>query len=89
MWWIKGWEDDSAYFKDVPTHTAKDFLAGFKMNKDLFMWIVFATSGSTPPTSVQERLHQIVGPSIQKCMAALQHLAYGAPLDAQVDYLSM
>jgi hypothetical protein len=79
---------DSNYFADDATHTPKDFLRWFRMNKDLFMLIVFGVREYDDYFMCKQDCTGLWGfSSIQKCITALRCLAYGAPLDVDDDYL--
>jgi hypothetical protein len=80
---------DSDYFTDDATHTLKDFRRQFRMNKELFMRIVFSVWEYNDYFMCKKDCTGLWGfSSVQKCTDALRCLAYGAP-HAQDDYLRM
>ena len=81
---------DSNYFADDATHTPKEFGRRFRMNKDLFMKIVFGVREYDDYFMSKQDCTGLWGfSSIQKCTAAMRCLAYGAPPDTANDYLRM
>jgi hypothetical protein len=76
------------YFSDSAAH-ANIFRRRYRMSKELFMEILHGVREFDPYFKLK---HDAVGTagfsSIQKCTAA-RMLAYGAPADAQDDYLRM
>ena len=81
---------DSDYFADNATHTPKEFRRRFRMNKDMFMKIVFGVREYDDYFMCTKDCTGLWGfLSIQKCTAAICCLAYGALPDASNDYLRM
>jgi hypothetical protein len=70
----------SDYFVNDASNTPTEFRQRFRINKDLFMKIV---------QGVREYNDYFKYTVVQKCMAALRCIAYGAPPDSTVDYLRM
>jgi hypothetical protein len=71
---------DSDYFSDDATHTPKDFQRQLRMNKDMFMKIVFGVREYDDYFMCKQDYTGMWGlSSIQKCNVALRCLAYGAP----------
>jgi hypothetical protein len=75
------------YFADDAINTPKEFHRCFKMNKDLFIKIVQGVREYDDYLNYKKDCTGKWGfTSVQKCMAALRCIAYGAP---PVDYLRM
>jgi hypothetical protein len=77
------------YFSDFATH-ADNFRGRYRMIKELFMEILHGVKEFDPYFKLK---HDVVRTasfsSIQECTATMRMLAYGAPADAQDDYLRM
>ncbi|KAK1698194.1 hypothetical protein QYE76_014891 [Lolium multiflorum] len=78
---------DADYFNDDATHSPKEFQRRFRMNKDLFMKIVYGAREYDDYFMAKQDCTVLWGfTSIQKCTAAMRYLAYGAPPDIANDY---
>ena len=78
------------YFAENATNTLKEFWQQFRMNKGLFMKIVFGVREYDDYFEQKKDCTGVWGfSSVQKCTAAMRCLAYGAPPDSQTDYLRM
>ena len=78
------------YFADDPVHDELTFRRRFRMNKGLFMKIVFGVREYDDYFTQKKDCTGLRGfSSVQKCTAAMRCLAYGAPPDSQTDYLRM
>ncbi|XP_071681509.1 uncharacterized protein [Lolium perenne] len=80
---------DTDYFNDDVTHLPKEFQRRFRMNKELFLKIVYggAREYDNYLMAKQDCTCLWGFTSIQKCNAAMCYLAYGAPPDTSNDYL--
>ncbi|XP_018466855.1 uncharacterized protein LOC108838411 [Raphanus sativus] len=81
------WND---YFSEHPTYEEHLFRRRFRMNKGLFMRIVYALSENV---SFFQQRRDATGrfglSALQKCTAALRMLAYGSAADAVDEYLRL
>jgi hypothetical protein len=74
------------YFTDNPLHSEVVFWCRFRMSRKLFLDIVYVDNYFI----CKKDCTGMAGFSLlQKCVAALQMLAYGAPGDSQDDYICM
>jgi hypothetical protein len=81
---------DLDYFVGDAANTPKEFRHRFQMNKKMFMKIVFSVREYNEYFICKPDCTRLYGfSSIQKCMGALQCIAYGAPCDTNEDYLRM
>jgi hypothetical protein len=80
----------SDYFAGDASNTPKKFQRRFRMNKELFMRIVQGMREYADYFKYKKDCTEKWGfTSVQKCIAALLCIAYGAPPDSTVDYLRM
>ncbi|XP_018462149.2 uncharacterized protein LOC108833214 [Raphanus sativus] len=81
------WND---YFSEHPTYEEHLFRRRFRMNRGLFMRIVYALSENV---SFFQQRRDATGrfglSALQKCTAALRMLAYGSAADAVDEYLRL
>jgi hypothetical protein len=78
------------YFADDPLHGEVVFQRHFRMSRKHFLDIVYAVRRFDNYFICKKDCTGMVGfSSLQKCTAALRMLAYGAPGDAQDDYIRM
>jgi hypothetical protein len=76
------------YFTDEETNISKKFYHRSRMNKELFMRIVFGIMEYADNFTCKKDYTRLWWfSSVQKCMSALWCIAYGGPSDAQDDYL--
>ncbi|XP_056860245.1 uncharacterized protein LOC130508653 [Raphanus sativus] len=81
------WND---YFAENPTYEAHLFRRRFRMNKELFMSIVYSLSQNVPFFQHKPDATGRLGLSpLQKCTAAIRMLAYGSAADAVDEYLRL
>ncbi|XP_033140578.1 putative nuclease HARBI1 isoform X1 [Brassica rapa] len=81
------WND---YFTENPTYEAHFFRRRFRMNKELFMRIVYGLSQNVPFFQQRRDATGRLGLSpLQKCTAAIRMLAYGSAADAVDEYLRL
>ncbi|XP_071680385.1 uncharacterized protein [Lolium perenne] len=81
---------DADYFAGEATHSPKEFRHRFRINKDLFMKIVFGVGEYVDYFKIKQVCIGLWGfTSIQKCTAAMRYFAYGAPPDTTNDHLRM
>ncbi|XP_056843104.1 uncharacterized protein LOC108832436 [Raphanus sativus] len=81
------WND---YFAENPTYEAHLFRRRFRMNKELFMSIVYGLSQNVPFFQHKPDATGRLGLSpLQKCTAAIRMLAYGSAADAVDEYLRL
>ncbi|XP_010496497.1 PREDICTED: uncharacterized protein LOC104773559 [Camelina sativa] len=81
------WDD---YFREDATYSPKIFRRHFRMNKPLFMRIVERLSTEVPYFEQRRNGHGRLGLSaIQKCIAAIRMMAYGAAGDSFDEYLRL
>ncbi|XP_051196729.2 uncharacterized protein [Lolium perenne] len=81
---------DVDYFNDDATHSPKEFRRRFKMNKELFLKIVYGVSEYDDYFMAKQDCTGLWGfTSIQKCTAAMRCLTYRALPDTANDYLRM
>lgn len=78
------------YFDEVPRFDASDFRRGFRMSRRLFHKLVQNVREHDPWFKIKKDVVGMIGfSSLQKCIAAMRMLTYGAPADGQDDYLRM
>jgi hypothetical protein len=78
------------YFADDPLHGEVVFWRYFWMSQKLFLDIVYAVRRFENYFICKKDCTGMFGfSSLQKCTAALRMLAYGAPGDAEDDYIRM
>ncbi|XP_018479975.1 uncharacterized protein LOC108851038 [Raphanus sativus] len=83
----KLWND---YFSENPTYTSKLFRRRFRMNKSLFMRIVYRLSTEAPYFKPKEDATGRASLSpLQKCTAAIRQLAYGCSADTVDEYVRL
>ncbi|XP_071683178.1 uncharacterized protein [Lolium perenne] len=81
---------DADYFNDDATHSPREFRRRIRMNKGLFLKIVYGVREYDDYFMTKQDCTCLWGfTSIQKCTAAMRFLAYGAPPDIANDYLRM
>ncbi|XP_071676980.1 uncharacterized protein [Lolium perenne] len=81
---------DANYFADDVTHSPKEFRRWFRMNKDMFMKIVYGAREYDDYFMIKKECTYLWGfTSIRKCTAAVRCLAYGSPPDTTTDDLRM
>ncbi|XP_056858232.1 uncharacterized protein LOC130507549 [Raphanus sativus] len=84
---IRLWND---YFSENPTYEEHIFRRRFRMNKELFMSIVYALSQNVPFFQHRPDATGRLGLSpLQKCTAAIRMLSYGSAADAVDEYLRL
>uniref|UniRef100_A0A0D3BVT6 DDE Tnp4 domain-containing protein n=1 Tax=Brassica oleracea var. oleracea TaxID=109376 RepID=A0A0D3BVT6_BRAOL len=78
------------YFTENPTYEAHFFRRRFRMNKELFMRIVYGLSQNVPFFQQKRDATGRLGLSpLQKCTAAICMIAYGSAADAVDEYLRL
>jgi hypothetical protein len=78
------------YFAEDPLHSEVVFRHRFRMSRKLFLDIVYGVRRFDNYFICKKDCTGMFGfSSLQKCTAALRMLAYGAPGDAQDDYIRM
>ncbi|XP_051190434.1 uncharacterized protein [Lolium perenne] len=81
---------DADYFNNDVTHSLKEFRRRFRMNKELFLKIVYGVLEYDDYFMAKQDCTGLWGfTSIQKCTAAMRCLAYEAPPDTVNNYLRM
>jgi hypothetical protein len=81
---------DYDYFAEDAANTPEEFRCHFRMNKKTFMKIMFGVQEYDDYFMCKPDCTGLHGfSSVQKCMAALWCIAYGAPCDTNKDYLRM
>ncbi|KAL0864906.1 hypothetical protein Bca101_044024 [Brassica carinata] len=84
---IRLWND---YFSESPTYPDNLFRRRFRMNKPLFMQIVYQLSNEVQYfRQTQDGLGRTSLSPLQKCNAALRVLAYGSAADSVNEYLRL
>ncbi|XP_048599600.1 uncharacterized protein LOC125579783 [Brassica napus] len=81
------WND---YFSEDATFSSQIFRRRFRMNKDLFLRIVYGLSENFPFFQQRRDATGRLGLSaLQKCTAAIRMLAYGSAVDTVDEYLRL
>jgi hypothetical protein len=81
---------DSDDFAEDTTNTPKEFWHRFRMNKKMFMKIVFGVREYDDYFMCKPDCAGLYGfSSVQKCVASLRCIAYEAPCDTNENFLRM